>query len=71
MFYKMEQCTNCNGSGLVLREEPFLCPGFHSSTIVSCVYCENVNKGVYVSCEKCYGCGKAKVNPPKLNTMSR
>jgi DnaJ-class molecular chaperone len=71
MSYKMQQCTECKGSGLVRREKTFFCSGFHSPTIGFCVYCENVNRGLYVECEKCYGDGRVKANPPELNIMTR
>lgn len=67
----MERCKICQGTGLVRRKTPYVCPGLHSEGILSCVRCENVPKGLYVTCEECYGEGEIKQKAPKQIIMNR
>ena len=56
-----EQCKQCKGSGFTRREKPYSCPGSHPN-LVACMYCENVDKGAYTTCSKCYGVGRVNIN---------
>ena len=58
----MEQCNACQGTGLVPRKSPFFCPR-HPTGVIVCMYCENVEKSNFVTCDKCMGTGKVKKGP--------
>lgn len=60
------------GSGLVSRELPFICPGLHPVGVIECMYCENAPKGIHVACEECLGTGEVKKKgAPTQITMIR
>ena len=54
----MDRCEACCGTGFVRRLTPYTCSGKHPDNVVSCMYCENVDKGLYVSCTVCCGTGE-------------
>jgi hypothetical protein len=54
----MDRCEACYGTGFVRRLTPYTCSGKHPDNVVSCMYCENVDKGLYVSCTVCCGTGE-------------
>ena len=66
----MEQCKICRGSGLVERDQPFFC-NRHPLGVIACMYCENVPKGIHVTCDKCTGTGEVKKKgaPPQINMI--
>ncbi len=53
------RCMKCNGTGLVKRKNKFKCNNcYNDHTIKVCFLCENSNKGLYIECNSCYGCGE-------------
>ncbi len=53
-----QQCKKCQGTGWILRDTPYICPGIHTPGVISCMLCENVQKGNYETCDKCNGSGE-------------
>lgn len=51
-----KRCQTCNGIGLIKRK-PIICKYCSALTIKSCMYCENMNKGLYEECDNCIGTG--------------
>ena len=57
------KCYDCCGSGFVIRKEPYKCKHCKSNEkIYNCYLCENVKRGKYVECNKCYGTGNFIIN---------
>lgn len=52
-------CNACNGHGLV-KIKPYVCVNCKTMNILSCMYCENINKSPWDECQKCLGAGKIK-----------
>jgi DnaJ-class molecular chaperone len=52
-----QKCKSCEGTGLVRRKFQFRCQENHPEGVITCMYCENVSKANYVTCEECYGEG--------------
>jgi hypothetical protein len=68
------RCKHCEGCGFVLRKEEFVCPsGKHPSSVHSCMFCENIDKGLYKECDECYGSGSViqKKNNEKNNEKNK
>ena len=59
-----ERCPDCNGSGLV-KIEPFVCIQCKQLGILSCMYCENIDKSKIGECPRCRGCGRDKYKNSK------
>ena len=67
----MERCKKCQGTGWIPRDKPFICPGLHTDGIISCMLCENVSKGNYITCDECYGAGEKIKSIPREIKMIR
>lgn len=59
----MKRCKICKGIGLVQRETPFVCAVPHGKQTLTCMHCENINKGKYTTCDNCAGAGRTKILP--------
>ena len=54
MIKQERRCLICNGTGLIKRDTPFKCNNCNNK---GCYLCENVNKGLYIECYRCFGSG--------------
>ncbi len=61
------KCNKCNGIGLCERKDTFECHNCKNSKYKNCYLCENVNKGIYIECNKCFGSGQINI----LNSLVR
>ena len=61
-------CDECKGHGLV-KTKPYVCVNCKSMNILSCMYCENINKSPWGVCHKCHGSGKIKKSNIKNNKL--
>jgi len=62
----MDRCKLCKGTGFVLRDTQFVCGIPHAKQTLTCMHCENVNKGKYISCENCDSTGRKRKIPETL-----
>lgn len=62
------KCYECSGSGFVIRKEPYICKHCkNNEKIFNCYLCENVKRGKYVECNRCYGTGNIIINNKYIN----
>jgi len=62
------KCYQCSGSGFIIRKEPFKCKNCEKNEKIRvCYLCENVERGKYVECNKCYGTGNFIINNKYIN----
>ena len=65
----MRECELCKGTGLIKRETPFKCESYHASNVFVCADCENLSKGLYITCKLCYGSGLIHDSPKKNKNL--
>ena len=53
---KQTKCDICNGTGLIKRANDIICLNC-SDNSKTCYLCENVNRGLFEECTKCFGSG--------------
>ena len=61
-------CDKCKGHGLV-KIKPYVCINCKDMNVLSCTYCENINKSPWGECQKCYGAGKIRKSMIKNNKL--
>jgi DnaJ-class molecular chaperone len=64
-------CYKCGGIGLIIRKTPFNCKHCKDNEkIQNCYLCENIPRGKYIECDKCYGDGFIIINNKYINEKS-
>ena len=56
------RCKKCDGSGLIQREDKYLCKECEKNNLFRCYLCQNVTRGLFIECDICYGDGELQNN---------
>ena len=57
-----KRCNKCNGCGLMKVDAIYICAGCRKHNNFRCYLCENVKRGYFEECDKCYGTGGENIN---------
>ena len=51
------RCNKCKGSGLIQRDDKYICENCKKNGLFRCYLCQNVTRGLFIECDICYSIG--------------